>query len=126
MIKSSLLSKYYLATPLFVLVEFVAGSDIRISIPWGGSYFLYLGICFAVGIIFLKNSVVTNIFALVESSVNLILLFKSIYLPVFLMAGSPEQASAVNFEKNDIIHFIMVGIVLLYAFYTNPLIKKKR
>lgn len=127
MIKGNLLSKYYLFTPIFLLVAIFADENIRVIIPSGEDYLLYLYMagCFVIGGIFLKKSVHINLFALIESSVNLVLLFKSTYLPVFLMATNPEQAVAPKFEMTDIIHFVMVGVVLLYAFYTNPIIKNK-
>ena len=126
MIKGSLLTKYYLLTPVFVLIEFLVNANLRITIPMGGYYFLYMGVCFAIGGFFIKSPIVLNFFALVESTVNLILLFKSVYLPIFFLSKLPESTDTHNFEMTDVIHFIMVGVVLLYAFYTNPLIKKKR
>jgi hypothetical protein len=126
MIKGQMLSKYYLATPVFILVELFVGMNFRVSIPWDGDYliYLYLAICFILGGFILKKPNFLNLFALFESSVNLFLLLLSVYLPVFAMANRPEEAGAFKFGMVEVIHFAIVGAVLLYAFYSNPIIKK--
>ena len=126
-LKTRVLSKYYLATPVFMLVEWLAGMDLRVSIPWGGELltYLYMAVCFVLGGFILKNPGYLNLFALFESSVNLFLLVLSVYLPIIAVTGSPGEAGAFNFGIVELIHFVIVGSVLLYVFYSNPLMKKK-
>jgi cytochrome c biogenesis factor len=125
MIKDNLLSKYYLATPLFMLAEFVAGASLRVSIPWGGDYllYLYMAVCYVIGGLILTKKQQLNLFALIECSVNLFLLTLGFYLHIFIMARN--QGDGFNFDITDLIHLIIVGTVLLYTFYGNPIIKKK-
>lgn len=127
MIKVNILSKYYLLTPIFLLVELIWGMNLRVNLPWSGDYliYLYMGICFVFGGFFLKKQAHLNIFALIESSVNIFMLFKSVYLPVFTMANNLDKAEGLKVGTDNIVHVIIVGFILLYAFYNNPLIKKK-
>ena len=125
--KTSILSKYFLISPLFILFELVLDLHIRVVLPWSGDYltYIYLAVCFVFGVV-LKNQILLNLFALIESSVNIILLFKSVYIPVFTMAHNLDSADVIKIGIDNVIHFVIVGAVLLYAFYTNPLIKKSR
>lgn len=125
MIKDNLLSKYYLATPLFMLTEFVTSASLRVSIPWGGDYllYLYMAVCFVIGGLVLTKQQQLNLFALVECSVNLFLLMLGFYLQIFIMARN--QGGGFNMDITDLIHLVIVGFVLLYTFYSNPIIKKK-
>jgi len=125
MIKGNLLSKYYLFTPIFMLIEFVVGASIRVSIPWGEDYmvYVYMTICFVIGGLLLTKQQQLNLFALVECTVNLFLLMLGFYLQIFVMARN--QGAGFNMDINDIIHLVMIGAVLLYTFYGNPIIKKK-
>jgi len=126
MIKGPILSKYYLATPVFILAELVAGMSLRVAIPWGGDYliYLYMAVCFVLGGLVLKKQMHLNVFALLESSVNLFLLLLSVYLPVVALANNPQEAEAFKFGVVEIIHFGIVGSTLLYVFYNNPLFKE--
>jgi cytochrome c biogenesis factor len=125
MIKRNLLSKYYLATPIFMLIEFVAGASLRVSFPWGEDYmvYVYMTICFVIGGLVLTKQQHLNLFALVECSVNLFLLMLGFYLQIFIMAKN--QSGGYNIDITDLIHLVIVGGVLLYIFYSNPIIKKK-
>jgi hypothetical protein len=109
-----------------MLIEFVVGASIRVSIPWGEDYmvYVYMTICFVLGGLVLTKQQQLNLFALVECSVNLFLLMLGFYLQIFVMARN--QGAGFNMDINDIIHLVIVGAVLLYTFYNNPIIKKKK
>lgn len=111
-----------------MLIEFVAGASLRVSIPWGEDYWLYLymAVCFVVGGLVLSKQQQLHLFALIECSFNLFLLISSVYLPIFSMANRLDQTGGFNIEKSDLIHLVLVGAVLLYTFYHNPIIKKKK
>ena len=124
-LKTWILSKYYLATPAFMLVEWLAGLNLRVSIPWGGDLltYLYMAACFVLGGFILKKPSYLNLFALIESSVNLFLLVLSVYLPIIAVTGGPGEAGTFTFGIAELIHFVIVGSILLYVFYSNPLMK---
>ena len=126
MIKGNLLSKYYLATPIFLFAEIVSGMNFRVTLPWSGDFqtYLYLAACFIIGGFFLKNEKHLNLFTLIESSVNFFMLLKSVYLPIFVMANNLNETSINKIGIENNVHFIIVGFFLLYAFYTNPFLKK--
>ena len=124
--KGNFISKYYLATPIFMLVELLIAPNVRVTIPWGESYFvyIYMGLCFGVGGFVLKKQTHINVFALFESSVNIFLLVLSIYLPIISIADNPESEVTFKFGVIEIVHFAIVAFTLLYVFYGNPLIRK--
>ena len=126
MSKRHVLTKYYLATPLFLVIDLLLDQNYRVAIPWGADSlaYIYMILCFIVGGLILKNSSLLNVFTLIESSLNIFLLILSVYLSIFALAGRPEQSGAFRFGTQELIHFAVVGSMFLYSFYSNKLIKK--
>jgi len=122
---AQLMSYYYLATPVFLLIELVLGGNVRVVIPGDSHAFLYiyLAVCFAAGIFLRNKPSLMSLFGLVESIVNIALLILNIYLPVVMLGGQLEGESGPLLTYADILHFIIVGTVLLAAFYSNSLFR---
>lgn len=121
-----LLYLYYLATPLFLLMEALFGMNVRVSIPGDSDalYYLYLAICFACGIGFRNAPFKAALFALFESAVNIFLLVLSVMLPIFYAPATAESGMNFNFGLQELIHFLIAGAILLIGFQQNPLFKK--
>jgi len=127
MSKRHVLTKYYLATPVFLVIDLLLDQNYRVSIPWGADSFayIYMALCFIVGGIILKNSSLLHYFTLIESSLNIFLLMLSVYLSIFALAGRSENGGPFTFGTEELIHFALVGSILLTTFYNNKLIRKK-
>lgn len=119
-------SKYYLATPLFAALELYSGNSLRVRIPWEGEQYvyIYLAACFAIGGFFLRKPPHLNLFAIFESSINLMLLVLSVYVPIVMAGSDIENGVRAGPRAVDLIQFVLVGAVLLYGFYSNPLIAR--
>lgn len=120
-------SLYYLITPLFLLIELVAGINIRVTLPWGSDFwvYIYLAACFVFGGFLLQKSFLQKYFALFESSFNILLLVMSIYVPLLYWSDVPTETE-FSLDKTSIVQFCIVAPMLLFSFYSNPLFKRKR
>ena len=117
---------YYLATPVFFILHQYFGINLRVSIPTGQDAWLYLYyiICFAASFIVFKSVIAGALFTIIESSVNILLLILSVWLPIINM-GTGNMEQGMQFGVQEIIHFLIVGTILLVGFYSNPLLTKK-
>lgn len=125
---SNSLRFYYLATPLFLILHFYFDLNLRVAMPGAstGLLLIYYLVCFAAGFVVFKNPVFGAIFSLAESSINIFLLILSVMLPVFTLGGAAGDQAPVRFGVAELLHFLLVGSILLHGFYLNPLILGKR
>lgn len=124
------LKYYYLLTPLFAAADIILGINIRINIPGGHAdieYAYYL-ICFFSSFVVFKTALSAALFSLAECVINILLLALSVMWPIITAGKTINSAGTTqfNFGMPELIHFIIAGGVLLYSFYTNPLILKRR
>ncbi len=121
-----ILKVYYLLTPVFLAIELLFDFNIRITIPGESAAFkyIYYAVCFLCAFFVFNNPLTASVFSLVESVFNLFLLILSVMYPVSHVAASVGNANMNNYQfaLSDLFHFLLVGSILLYAFYTNPLI----
>lgn len=117
---------YYLLTPIFFILDMYFGDNLRVELPWEVDYYayIYMGVCFFLGGFLLKEELHLNIFAIVESSLNMLFLALSVFVPVVYRAADVENNN-FDFGVPEIIQFGVVSAVLLYGFYNNPFIKRK-
>lgn len=123
------LKVYYLLTPVFAVLDYGFGIDIRLVVP-GGSMIIemiYYLVCFASPFFIFQSGLVAIIFSLAESTLNILLLILSVFIPVIMMSQNFEANAANNFifGVTEVLHFMLVGAVLLYGFYGNPLLTRK-
>lgn len=122
----ALIEWYYLATPLFVLLDIAFGYSFRISALEENSMYqyAYYGICFLAGIICYRRRIYSAVFAIFESVLNIFLLIWSIMGPYYEVIHEAAQGNPIDNPLNfdHLINFGIVGVVLLISFYTNPLI----
>ena len=124
------LKYYYLATPVFVAIEYLFGLDIRLEVPGDSQLvsLVYYGICFLAGFVFFNNQFTAAIFSLLECSVNILLLLLSIMWPIINLGNEIDAGVTTEFRFGvvELLHFLMVGGVLLASFYLNPLMSRQK
>ena len=116
-----LLWGYYLATPLFLVFELVW--DISIRVPFFftvESYrYLYYAVCFVFGVVCFFVPKITPFVALVESSVNIVLLivgYVTIMLDTTMSAGELATVPA-ELTLKGVMSFALTGVIWITAFY---------
>ncbi|QDU89471.1 hypothetical protein Pla175_28610 [Pirellulimonas nuda] len=119
---------YYLATPLFLLLDVFGGTSIRVSALDGAPMlkYGYYGGCFLAGVLFYRHEVFSAAFGLLESVANIFLLIWSVMGPYYDAIKRAAEGEFIQPPMNidHIINFVLVGAVLLVSFFRNPLIKK--
>lgn len=126
--KNKLIRFYYFITPLFFVVDLIFDVKLRVSIPVAESetfYYLYIAACFVLGTFVFKSLLLSSLFGLVESSVNILLLILSVMLPIFNLAGNFDTMNSFSFGVEEILHFLIAGSILLLSFHLNPLMHRK-
>lgn len=90
------------------------------------SHYAYYGLCFVAGFLVLKSDLLAALTALLECSVNILLLLLSVLAPLLTIGVQVEAGNDVTytFGVAELIHFAIVGCMLVLAFYQNPLMKR--
>lgn len=121
-----ILQSYYLITPLFFLLDVILGLGIRVAIPGNSDVLLtsYYAVCFLAGFIAFKTELSAALFSLLECVINIFLLILSVFWPLLTISDSLENGMPEQFQFGgvELVHFIIVAGVLLFSFYTNPLL----
>lgn len=114
------LTYYLLATPLFAVLDFAAGANIRLSasIPTAGRA-VYYAAAFSAGIVMFKWPASTTGLAALESAANLAILVLSLWFKYFgFLSSAVEGELAPNpFTASVIINALLSGTVLAIATY---------
>jgi hypothetical protein len=117
--KQQLLLWFYLATPLFFLLDSLLGWNIRISSldnypGWKMVYYLFL---FCIGLLMWKWRILESILGLVEGGVNMLLLTLSVLLPYYaaIDAISSGQAIETPLDAYSIINYLVSGLFLFIS-----------
>lgn len=119
---SRALELYYLATPLFAVVDAVFAAPIRVAALEGSNLrWLYYGFAFLCGFLCRRRPTWAGAVGMTESSVNLLLLMLAILLPIWdsldrVAAGGTPRAP---FDEVGVTNFVVSGAVFLMAFYAN-------
>lgn len=116
---------YYIATPLFLVLEFAFGFDLRVSSfisnpAWRIMYYLF---CFGcMGIILWRPGYTIGV-GILESSVNLVFLFVGAALRwMFPFTWISEGGEEILWLDNpvtvmDVMNFVLVGTILIICFH---------
>lgn len=114
------LTYYLLATPLFAILDFAAGANIRLSalIPAGGRL-IYYAAAFAAGVVMFKWPASATGVAALEAAANLAILVLGLWFKYFgLLSSAVEGEVAPNpFTASVIINALLSGTVLAIAAY---------
>lgn len=119
--KPRVLQLYYLATPLFLAVEYRWNVSIRVPLPEQALLrYAYYGFCLACGVACFWKPRAAPLVALFESSLNIILLVLSVMAAVFALPGTIMDAgrsipSALT--PGGMLNFCLSGAVWLFSFY---------
>jgi len=125
---TDLLTAYYLATPVFVVLDVVAGAPIRISALHSPAHrFAYYGVVFLLGMLCRARPRLAPWVGMLESSSNLFLLLLGILLPIWSLpdavaAGGSLQA---GHDGTSAANALLVGAMLVLAFHRNRLAAAK-
>jgi hypothetical protein len=124
-----LLRAYYIATPLFLVIELLSGISLRVPI------FLtmplrcfYYGCCFACGTVCYLRPRATPAVALIESSVNIgvvCLGFGAAMIKAAYLVAETTTVPEVLTVKG-VINFVFVGAVWIISFYHSQAVFLKR
>ena len=124
----SVLKGYYLATPVFLLIDLALGWSLRLTIPWetSAAWYGYYLLCFFIGYLLWGGSLLGYLLAIIESAVNITLLLMTVMVPLVHFDPATTQPETLGLSTTgQLVHFLLVGSVFLIAFYTNPLISRK-
>ncbi len=120
-----IVKSYYIATPLFLILEFAFGFDLRVNFfiddpVWRIVYYLF---CFAcMGVILWKPGYTIGI-GILESGVNLVFLFVGAALRwTFPFTWITEDGDEIAWLEDpvtvmDVMNFVLVGTILILCFH---------
>ena len=112
---------YYLSSPLFFLVGLWWGFEVRVSfLPDPGRRFLYYVLLSALGLLSHFRPRAAPWVALVESSVNLLLIMLWILVPIYSLGDGALESGAIGVPYTAtqvLINGLLAGSFFLLGFY---------
>ncbi len=117
---ASLIRGYYLATPLFGLLDFALGASVRVAaVASPGWRLLYYALAFASGLLMRWRPRWTPFVGLAESSINIFLLVLGVLFPIFAAPARMAEGldPGVAFGVSRLINVFLSGSVLVLSFY---------
>ena len=124
-----LLRAYYIATPLFLIIELLCGISLRVPV------FLtmplrcfYYGCCFAFGAVCYLRPRATPAVAFIESTVNIGLIFVGFGAAMIKAAYNVAETTTVPefLSIKGVINFVFVGAVWIISFYKSQAVFLRR
>lgn len=124
-----LLRAYYIATPLFLIIELLSGISLRVpiflSMPLRCFYY---GCCFACGTVCYLRPRATPAVALIESSLNIGVVFigfgAAMIKAAYLVAETTTVPEVLTVK--GVINFVVVGTVWIISFYHSQALLQER
>jgi len=117
--KQKILLWFYLATPVFFLLDILFQWDFRISFldNHTGWKMLYYAFCFAIGYMMWKLPALEYLLGTIEGGVNMLLLTLSVMLPYFDAIDSISSGLNVDKPLNTfaVTNYIITGAFLLIS-----------
>ncbi len=126
--RTDLLTAYYLATPVFVVLDVVAGAPLRVSALHSPPHrFVYYGVVFLLGMLCRARPRLAPWVGMLESSGNLLLLLLGILLPIWSLPNAVAAGGSiqVGLDGMSAANALLVGGMLVLAFHRNRLAAKK-
>jgi len=113
---------YYLATPLFALLDWIFGWNVRAAglaeqPAWKNGYY---AICTAAGVITALRPSLSRFVGLVESSVNIFLLILGVMLPYWAAVRQASEGASiqgVSFTFSRLLNFLISGFMWIHVFH---------
>jgi len=123
--RHSITSLYYYITPLFILLDYFGGVNVRVAVLDSFPLYknLYYGFCALCGVGMYASPRCAPIVALFESTVNILMIVLAVFLPYIqvvmqadnILDSSWQAASAFAIPR--IVNLILAGTVAIFAFY---------
>jgi hypothetical protein len=112
--------RYYLLTPLFIVLDALFGLDFRVSgLASPELRYLYYGLCLLCALACYWRNRYSALIAIAESSANLLILMASIMIPIARPGDfAGDSAASVGISGDHLINFLLSGGVLLAVFYS--------
>lgn len=112
---------YYLATPLFALLDWIFGWNVRAAGLAGqpGLRSVYYVVCTGAGVITALRPSLSRFVGLVESSVNILLLILGVLLPYWAIVNQAGEgvSAALPFTFNRLFNFLISGFMWVHVFH---------
>jgi hypothetical protein len=116
---------YYYITPLFILLDYIWGISIRVSVLDSMPMYknLYYGFCILCGVLVYAVPRLTPAVALFESSINFLITVLAVFMPYinfitktddYLTADLPTVA---GFDTPHIVNILLAGIIAILGFH---------
>jgi hypothetical protein len=124
-----LLRAYYIATPLFLIIELLCGISLRVPIFLSTPLrCFYYACCFACGAACYLRPGATPAVAFIESSVNIGVIFVGFGAAMIKAAYNVAETTTVPevLTVRGVINFVVVGAVWIMGFYQSQAMLQKR
>jgi hypothetical protein len=117
-----LIKGYYLATPVFLVLDGVFGLDLRAAFLQGsGARYLWYAACTILGLMAWRWPKMTAPIGLFESSVNFFLLIAAVMLPIMAPEVGPSglvDADQIGLAGWSLLSFLLIGTACIVSFNT--------
>jgi hypothetical protein len=123
--KLSITSLYYYGTPLFILLDYFGGINVRVAVLDSFPLYknVYYGFCILCGIGMYALPRGTPIVALFESAINILLIVLAVFLPYVQTVLQTDNILYSNWEAESafaiprIVNLVLAGTVAIFAFH---------
>jgi hypothetical protein len=125
----TILRAYYIATPAFLIIELLSGISLRVPIFLSTPLrCFYYGCCFACGAVCYLRPRATPAMALIESSVNIGVIFIGFGAAMIRAAYNVAETTTVPevLTIKGVINFVVVAVVWIMGFYNSQALLQKR
>jgi len=121
----SIPSIYYFMTPVFIVLDYLFGINVRVTVldAMPRYKYLYYGFCLFCGIGMYVLPRCTPVVALFESTLNILLVVLTVFLPYIKMVSQfdnildADWQPASVFTLQHMFNLILAGTVAAFAFY---------
>ena len=115
---------YYLATPAFVLLDYVAGINVRVAVLDSAPLYknLYYGFCILCGVVVFLRPRFSGLVALIESTALFVMTVALVFLPYWAFAQSAEDPLDVEFQIftfQGVINLVLTGAIALMGMHAH-------
>ncbi len=113
---------YYLATPLFALLDWIFGWNVRAAGLAGEPAWknVYYAICTGAGVLTALRPSLSRFVGLAESSINIFLLILGVLLPYWAainQAAEGASVAGVPFTFTRLLNFMISGFMWIHVFH---------
>ncbi|MEJ2647552.1 MAG: hypothetical protein P8016_03970 [Sedimentisphaerales bacterium] len=115
---------YYSITPAFILLDYIWGINIRVSVLDNYQLYkgLYYGFCILCGVIIFLIPRSSPFVALIESIIILMMIVLGIFMPYIQSLRESFDILNDDFEKicmtsEHVINFVLAGLIAVFTFH---------